>query len=190
MARGKPLLRRLSVDGALDLNQFIDAPHRLRRNRGLSRFRQVEELSAAVAPAGCLKDRRWFPIGSVEIVVAVEGIGLHQTNVASKMALRMLSSPVARVIEQRRRRIVAAKWPVIANIRPDPADHGLHFRQHRDRGVVGMDAFRAHDMGPDGLNKRLKRHHAGADPIRQRRDIDLDALAGIGLTLTVQRLVQ
>jgi hypothetical protein len=48
-----------------------------------------------------------------------------------------------------------------------------------------MNAFCAHDMGPDGLNKRLKRHHAGTDPIRQRRDIDLDALAGIGVALTV-----
>jgi hypothetical protein len=30
----------------------------------------------------------------------------------------------------------------------------------------------------------------GADPVRQRRDIDLDAFAGEGLALTVQRLVQ
>jgi hypothetical protein len=53
-----------------------------------------------------------------------------------------------------------------------------------------MDAFRAHDMDPDGLNNGIERHHAGADPIRQGRDIDLDPLAGIGLALPVQRLMQ
>jgi len=60
---------------------------KLVRQRGVS--------VAQAKPARCLKNRRWFPVGSVEIVVAVEGIGLHQTNVANKMALRMLSSPAA-----------------------------------------------------------------------------------------------
>jgi hypothetical protein len=36
-------------------------------------------------------------------------------------------------------------------------------------------------MQSDRLNNRLERHHAGVDPIRQLRDIDLDPLAGIGL---------
>lgn len=76
-------------------------------------------------------------------------------------------------IEQGRRRIAAAKRPVIADIGPDPADHGLHFRQHRDLGVVGMDPLRAHHVDPDRVNQRRERHHAGADPVRQRRDIDL-----------------
>jgi hypothetical protein len=66
----------------------------------------------------------------------------------------MLSSPVARVIEQGRRRIAAAKRPVIADIRPDPADHGLHFRQRRHRGVVGTDEV-AEQLG-EVLNLDMK----------------------------------
>jgi hypothetical protein len=111
----KPLVRRFAVDGALDLEQDIDASHGLAGNRRLSRFRQ-EELSAAVAPTGRFKDRSQLPLGLVELVVYIKGIGLHQAHIAGKMALRVLSSPVARVVEQGRRRIRAAKRPVIANI--------------------------------------------------------------------------
>ena len=39
------------------------------------------------------------------------------------------------------------------------------------------------------VHVRNRRRH-GVDPIRQGRDIDLDPLAGIGLALTVQRLMQ
>jgi hypothetical protein len=47
--------------------------------------------------------------------------------------------------------------------------------------IVGVDAFRPHDMGLDCLNNGIERHHAGANPICQGRDIDLNAFAGIGL---------
>jgi hypothetical protein len=36
-------------------------------------------------------------------------------------------------------------------------------------------------MCPDRLHQRIKRYRAGPDPIRQRRDIDLDSLASKGL---------
>ena len=55
--------------------------------------------------------------------MSVEGVSLHQADVASQVALGMLSSPVARVIKQGRQRIAAAKRPVIADTGPDPADH-------------------------------------------------------------------
>jgi len=143
-----------------------------------------------VAPAGRFKDRSRLPLSLVELVVSIKGIGLHEAHIAGKMALRMLPGTTARVMERCRRWVVAAKRPVIANVGPDPAGDGLQFREHGHRRVVGVDAFRAHDMGPDGLNNWVERHHAGADPIRQRRDIDLDPFAGIGLALPVQRLVQ
>lgn len=89
------MFRRFAVDGALDLEQDIDASHGLAGNRRLSRFRQVEELSAAMAPTGRFKDRSRLPLGFVELVISIEGIGLHEAHIAGKMALRMLSSPVA-----------------------------------------------------------------------------------------------
>ena len=82
-------------------------------------------------------------------------------------------------MECRRRRIFAAKRPVIANIGPDSAGHSLQFREYAHRRVIGVDAFRAHDMDPDRLNNWV-----------ERRDIDLDPFPGIGLGLAVQRLMQ
>jgi hypothetical protein len=55
-------------------------------------------------------------------------------------------------MERCRRWVFAAKRPVIANIGPDPAGDSLQFRQYEHRRVIGVDAFRAHDMGPDRLN--------------------------------------
>jgi hypothetical protein len=43
---------------------------------------------------------------------------------------------------------------------------------------LASDAFRAHDMGPDGLNNWVERHHAGADPIRRRSRHRFRSLAG------------
>jgi hypothetical protein len=34
-------------------------------------------------------------LGLVELVISIKGIGLHQAHIAGKMALRVLSSPVA-----------------------------------------------------------------------------------------------
>ena len=53
-----------------------------------------------------------------------------------------------------------------------------------------MDAFCAQDMGPQGPNDRIQRHHAGADPVGERRDVKLNPLASIGLALTIERLMQ
>jgi hypothetical protein len=43
------------------------------------------------------------------------------------MALRVLAFAVAGVIEHRRRRAVAAEWPIVAHINPTPARVGLAF---------------------------------------------------------------
>ena len=74
-------------------------------------------------------------------------IGLHEADITGKMALRMLSSTTARVMERRRWRTLAAKRPIVADIGPDSADDSLQFRQHGHRRVVGMDARGAQDMG-------------------------------------------
>src|SRR5712664_3454896 len=189
-AHGKPLLRRFAVNAALDLEEYVDTTHSLAGDRRLSLFYQVDKLPPAVAPAGRFKDRSRLPLSLVELIVSIKGIGLHEAHIAGKMALRMLPGTTARVMERRRRWVFAAKRMIIADIGPDPAGDSLQFREYGHRRVIGVDAFRAHDMGPYRLNNWLERHHAGADPIRQCRDIDLDPFAGIGLALAVQRLMQ
>ncbi|MGY3347086.1 hypothetical protein ACVI1I_006325 [Bradyrhizobium sp. USDA 4459] len=73
----KPLFRRFAVDSALDLKQDIDASHGFAGNRRLSRFLQVEELSAAVAPTGSFKERSRLPLCLVELVIPIEGLWVH-----------------------------------------------------------------------------------------------------------------
>jgi hypothetical protein len=189
-AHGKPLRRRFAVNAAFDLEENVDTTYSLAGDRRLSLFHQVDKLPPAVAPAGRFKDRSRLPLSLVELVVSIKGIGLHEAHIAGKMALRMFPGTTARVMERGRRRIRAAKRPVIANIGPDPAGDSLQFGQYGHRRVIGVDTFRAHDMGPDRLNNWIERHHAGADPICQCRDIDLDPFAGVGLALPVQRLMQ
>src|ERR1035437_1070458 len=173
-AHGKPLLRRFAVNAALNLEEHVDTTYSLAGDRRLSLFHQVDKLPPAVAPAGRFKDRSRLPLSLVELVVSIKGIGLHEAYIAGKMALRMLSSTAARVMERRRRRIFAAKRPVIANIEADPAGDSLQFREYGHRRVIGVDAFRAQHRGPVRLNNGVEPHHPGADPIRQCRDIDLD----------------
>ena len=52
-----------------------------------------------------------------------------------------------------------------------------------------MQALGGEDVTADQSDQRLQRRRAGADPVRQGGDVELDALTGIHGTLTVQRLV-
>jgi hypothetical protein len=54
------------------------------------------------------------------------------------MPLGVLTRPLARGVEQRRRRILAAKRPILAHIHPDAAGFRLAFCEDRNRGVVAM----------------------------------------------------
>jgi hypothetical protein len=94
-AHDKPLFRRFAVNAALDLEQHVDTTHRLAGDRRLSLFHRVDKLPPAVAPAGRFKDRSRLPVRLVELVISIKGIGLHEAHIASKMASRMLLSPVA-----------------------------------------------------------------------------------------------
>ena len=53
-----------------------------------------------------------------------------------------------------------------------------------------MDALGREHVGADRLDQRHQGCRAGADPVGQRRDVELDALAGIGRALAVERQVQ
>jgi len=49
LAHGEALLWGQAVDGALDVEDGVDPPHRLGRERGLRRLGEVKELPPAVA---------------------------------------------------------------------------------------------------------------------------------------------
>ena len=105
------------------------------------------------------------------------------------MPARVLAVAVARVEEHRRRRCRAGERPVVADIGPQPPGDGLAFGQHRHGRVVAVQALGGQHMAADQLDQRRQAGGAGADPIGQGRDVELDALAGIALALPVERLV-
>ena len=53
-----------------------------------------------------------------------------------------------------------------------------------------MDALGREHMGADRLDQRHQRRRRGADPVGQRRDVEIDAFAGIDVALAVERQVQ
>ena len=53
-----------------------------------------------------------------------------------------------------------------------------------------MDALSGEDMGADRLDQRHQRRRRRADPVGQRRDVEIDAFPGIDRALPVERQMQ
>src|SRR5207237_3455884 len=102
---------------------------------------------------------------------------------------RMLAGAIARVIEDRRRRVRPAERAIVPNIGPDPADDRFTLGQHWHGRVVAVDTLGGKDVPPDQLDQRREADGTGADPIRQGRGVEIDALARVARALPVQRLV-
>ena len=94
---------------------------------------------------------------------------------------------VGRIVKQRRRRSLAAERPIVAHIDPKPAGARLRLGEHLHGRVVDMQALGGEHvpakLGEDGVEGC----DASADPVSERRDVELDALAGEGCALPVQR---
>src|SRR5690554_3689136 len=92
---------------------------------------------------------RWTTSGRVELAIAAIGVCLQDPGPAIEMGLRVLSAPVARIVEQRRRRIGTAEWPVVADIDPQPAGVGLALGKDWHCRVVAVQSFGGKNMGLD-----------------------------------------
>ena len=101
----------------------------------------------------------------------------------------MLLPPVARGEVEGRRRIGGAEGAIVTHIGPDPARLGLALGQDRHRGVIGVQALRRQNVPGDQLMQRLHRRGRRVDLVGRRRDGEVDALAGVSITLAVQRLM-
>jgi hypothetical protein len=62
-----------------------------------------------MAPTQRLDDRARLAIGKIEAVIVIEHVGLQNAGVAGQMPLGMPARPIARGVEQRRRRSLAAE---------------------------------------------------------------------------------
>ena len=105
------------------------------------------------------------------------------------MSFGMFARPIARRVEQRRRRIPAAERPIVADIHPNPACFRLTFRQDRHGDVVAVQPFGRKHVSLYQRLQRTQRRGASAHLVGERRQAQLDALAGVALALPVQRLM-
>ena len=104
---------------------------------------------------------------------------------------RTLGLAIGAVEVDGRRRIGPAPGPVVARVDPQPAGLGAAAAgiEHRDRRVVGEDLARCEHMRGQARLQRLQPPAGAADPVRQGRAVELDAVAGEDLALAVERQV-
>jgi hypothetical protein len=199
-ARGQALLRTLTIDRPLEIEQRVDPLDRLQRQRrdrrrvfaafGIGRdIGQDKELATRMSPTGCVGDPARLTIRPIQPVVSCEGVGLEDAGKAAQVLFGMLTAAIARVVEQRRRGRRPAERPVIAGINPDPAGVGLAFGQNRHGRVIAVQTLGRHDVGLHQRQQGLQHGGAGADLVGQGGQADLDTLTGEALALPVERLV-
>lgn len=195
------LLYRSAVDGALNVEDHIDAADRLhcqRRDDGLfaallelrGDIGQLEEITARVAPAKGAGQRRRQAVAMEQGIIASIGISLKNASPTAQMAHRMLAPPVPGIMEDRCGRCRSAKRSIIPNIGPDPARIGLGLGQHWHRCIVAMQSLGSKDVGFDQQIERHQRGGAGADLIGQSGKAQVDAFPGVAITLAVKRLMR
>src|SRR5262249_16374898 len=116
LAHRQTLLGWRTIDGALDVEQDVDALHRFQRHRrdrlrcgarGLAAYRrlkvgELEEPAPRMGPTRRFENRCWTSPGLVELAIAAEGIGLQDAAPTGQVLPGMFAGAVARVKEQRR----------------------------------------------------------------------------------------
>ena len=105
------------------------------------------------------------------------------------MSLRMHAAAVAGIVEQHRRRSLAGKGAVVADIGPEPAGDGPALSQDGNGGVVAVQPRGGVHMLLDERLDQGERGRRRADMIGQRRDVEGDAFLGVALALAIERLM-
>ena len=101
----------------------------------------------------------------------------------------MFTCPITRIEEYGSRRRWSCERPVVAHISPQPTGDRLALRQHRHRGVVAVNALGRHHVCADQRDEWREGCGASPDPVGEGGDIEIDTFAGIGIALSIERLV-
>jgi hypothetical protein len=122
----------------------------------------IEEFAPDMRPAAGFDN----PTAEEQFIEPGIAVGVNDAAEVLQMRLWMLAFAIGRVKEQDRCRPRAGKWPLIANVGPQPA--GLGFtgtrRQYRHRCVVDMQRLAGEDVSGEGVDQRLQRRRRRPDP--------------------------
>ncbi len=94
LSRHVPLLVRQTIDRALEVEDCVDASHRLDRERRFCEFSQLEEVASSVCPAQSLGQRAGPSCLGIQLTEARVGIRLQDPAISSEVPVRMLTASV------------------------------------------------------------------------------------------------
>src|SRR5262249_35032047 len=185
VAQGPSPFRGASSDGLLERIKLADPAQSFGGDWRAGRLVQVVELTACVCPTGGQHDLapRGQPLES--------GVTVNLQNAAESFEMRgwPLRLAVGAVKIDGGRRIGPAPGPVVARIDPQSAHLGAAAAgiEHWDRRIVGKDLARPEDVSGETRVQGLQPPARATDPVRQGRAVNLDAVPGENLALTVER---
>ena len=118
-------------------------------------------------------------------------VNLNDASESCQMSSRTLGSTIRTVEIDGRRWIGSIPGPIITRVNPEAAGLGATTAgiEHRDRGVVSEHRLRGDDMFGEPCLQRLQPPDGAANPVGERRAIQLDALSCEDLALPIKRKV-
>ena len=191
VADGLPLLGCMAADHCLDMVEGVDPLQGGLGDRGVAALGDLVEPAPDVGPTIGQDHRAPGTPGISQRLVGGVAVHLKDAVEPGQWLDGMLGAAAGGVEIGDRRWIAAAPWPVVAGDRPEVAGFGsLASRiEHRCASLVHEQLGRAFEMLEQPLTQGVELGRGTADPIRQGRAIEDDALASVDLALPVERQV-
>src|SRR5262249_31590849 len=184
-------VRRLALDGPLDVEERADLVHRLFGDRRTARIVDIEKEPPRMAPATNFRDRTRLGIclSAEQLTKARVAVGMKLASERGEMRPAVLAFAVGRVLVEYRRRRRPSMRSLIAQVHPEAAGLGLALTrsEHWKRGVVGVDHASRHHVLAHLFGQRLQQPGRLAHPVGKLRTVEVDALAGVDIGLPIKR---
>jgi hypothetical protein len=144
----------------------------------------IDELAPHVGEARHLAD---VP-AAVELLEARVAIRMHPALEACEVPGRAGALAVLREAAERGRRRRSRPGSLVAHVGPQPGRPRLAGagRQHPHGRAVRMDGVAGQHVAADRLGQRLQERDGLADPVGERRAVEVDPFAGVDLGLAIQ----